>query len=412
MPESTLLKDKHILICFRVLLNEHLGNLLDHIKSNFCGQVFDGPNSSPSLQWNSVIYLCGNVSEFYHQIRPTHRILIVEELSFNFTDQVDLADLVSVGEIPFNVHNVGVLFPNFFALERDYFAELMGNHKFQSLTESNKTGSSFRKGIYLSKVESLDTYRVKSFNLLRCSTNLDGPTEHFAAVDHMIVMKTNEVAEMFFKDPAPLNHVLAQVYENSLTEGKEKKARIKPHSDKTKDMPRNGLIGFGTFYSEELQTRKQASKDDPFDYVYKNGSVLTKLRFKLKTCVTRADLVKEFAVTLYPNSMFLIPLSTNRLYTHEIVPPSLPVDKIPTRMGYVIRCSKTKALHVDGQTYIREPRNLFTKEPGNLVKLRRPTAKDMDDLRDAYLKENTTDAVVEYGNVYYSMNDGDYKMPM
>ena len=45
-------------------------------------------------------------------------------------------------------------------------------------------------------------------------------------------------------------------------------------------------------------------------------------------------------------------LDSNRLYTHEIIPSSLPIEKLPIRMGYVIRCSKTKALYNDGKTYL------------------------------------------------------------
>jgi hypothetical protein len=45
-------------------------------------------------------------------------------------------------------------------------------------------------------------------------------------------------------------------------------------------------------------------------------------------------------------------LEMNRLYTHEISPSHLPMDLIPLRLGYVIRCSKTKAIYKDNKTYI------------------------------------------------------------
>jgi hypothetical protein len=110
-------------------------------------------------------------------------------------------------------------------------------------------------------------------------------------------------------------------------------------------MPRNALMAFCTFYKnyqgndflpEEL-TKFKKSQDDIFDYVYKSTSVLTHLRFRLKNMVEDETLTKHFDVILYPNSVFLMSLNTNRLYTHEIIPSTLPVDSIPTRL---VRWSK------------------------------------------------------------------------
>ena len=172
-------------------------------------------------------------------------------------------------------------------------------------------------------------------------------------------------------------------------------------------MPKDGLIAFCTFYSDDVNNRDiMKPLDDPFDRIYKKGSVLTQLRFKLKKCVTDVKLVKDFSITLYPNSLFLISLSTNRLYTHEIVPPSLAIDKIPTRLGYVIRCSNTKAVHKSGTTYISHG------EKDNYVKLEKPTERDVEELKDFYYQENFTDNFIDYGKIYYSMNDGDYKEPL
>jgi hypothetical protein len=135
--------------------------------------------------------------------------------------------------------------------------------------------------------------------------------------------------------------VLVQIYENKKDERqKEIKARIKAHSDKTKDMPKNGLIAFCSFYDMPTKRQLKPSKTDRYDWCYKETSVLTSLHFKLKNTVIDESFVKEFSVTLYPNSVFIIPLSTNRLYTHEIKPSVLNIDKIPMRMGYV--CSLFK----------------------------------------------------------------------
>ena len=58
----------------------------------------------------------------------------------------------------------------------------------------------------------------------------------------------------FFESVVKFNHVLAQIYENKIIEKDnkklERKAKIKEHSDKTKDMHRNALIAFCTFYKD------------------------------------------------------------------------------------------------------------------------------------------------------------------
>lgn len=69
-----------------------------------------------------------------------------------------------------NIHNVGFYFKDFFD-NKDYFNLIEKSHNFQSLTESNKVGEAYRKGIYLTKVDKNNDH-IK-FNLLRCSTNLD-----------------------------------------------------------------------------------------------------------------------------------------------------------------------------------------------------------------------------------------------
>ena len=250
---------------------------------------------------------------------------------------------------------------------------------------------------------------TSEFHLLRCSTNLDGPTLAFADEDCEILEKVNALAQQNFEQKTELNHVLAQVYENTVTtndanRAKEHKAKIQSHSDKTKDMPANGLIAFVTFYSSDIKSYK-TKPNDHFNRSFKDGSVLTQLRFELKNDVHHLPLKKDFRVTLYPNSVLLIPLSTNRLYTHEIVPPTLPVGRFPTRLGYVVRCSKTKAVFRDGATFIR-------REGEADVRLVKPVQADVNELKRLYQMENVTADMVEYGDVYFSLNEGDYKRPL
>ncbi len=169
-------------------------------------------------------------------------------------------------------------------------------------------------------------------------------------------------------------------------------------------MPKEGLIAFCTFYDNSQFEHLQPSKADKYDWVYKEKSGLTRLLFKLKNIIEDESLVKEFSVTLYPNSAFLIPLTTNRLYTHEIRPSMLNMDKTPTRMGYVVRCSNLEALYVNNHVYI--------KEEGELLKLEPMTDETMNDLRSSYLKENKTEEMVKYKKIRFSMNSGDYKKPI
>ncbi|MFV2173606.1 hypothetical protein, partial [Actinomadura sp. LOL_011] len=276
--------------------------------------------------------------------------------------------------------------------------------KGQSLTESNKPGTAHRSGIYLTPV-TRDGDELH-FRLLRCSTNLSGPTESFRPTDTRIVEALNREAAAVFRNQAPLNHVLAQIYRNTpaTAERKQSKARISAHADKTKDMPVNGIMAFCTFYDglEKLQPLA----DDAFDYGVKGVSGLTKLHFRLKEPTEGGGgaLPAQFTLTLYPGSVFFMPLSTNRLYTHEIRPSMLDADLLPTRLGYVVRCSSAEAVHKNGHTFLKVNEGFVELEP--------PTPAGMNELRRLYAEENKTSSFVDYGDEFlFSMNTGDYVAP-
>jgi hypothetical protein len=370
MSENILLQNKHVLV---VPENITPNPELEYIIHNFCGVVL---TCMKTIQDDSVIiYLTGNIEN----IQERKNTYIIKEFSSNY--EGFHIPLIDSGKVPLNIHNVGVYFTKFFD-DPNYFKLISTQHQFQNLTESNKAGQAFRKGIYMTDVTPTDD--GLKYHLLRCSSNLTGPTDNFRDIDHHIVNQVNNISKQFFSEDTELNHVLAQIYYNN-----DKKASIKAHSDKTKDMPRNGLIAFCTFYDQDLDQQ----------YLYKGTtSVFTRLHFRRKN--SDPNLVNEFDVVLYPNSVFIIPLSCNREFTHEIKPSVLPKDKIPVRMGYVIRCSKTEVVFKDGQTYIGD------------VKLEPMTDNDATELRKLYLKENATDEMVEYGDVYFSMNQGDYLKPI
>ena len=345
-----------------------------------------------------TLYLTGDVARYRGRLDGAARVLAVEELSWNN----ESIERVHLGRVPLRIGRAGVFYRRFFD-ERDLFHRISAEHTFQTLTESVKPSKAHRTGIYLTPVtEHGDELR---FHLLRCSTNLSGPTENFCATDWHIVNALNAEANVIFRDHAPLNHVLAQVYPSTPAshDRKQTKARISAHADKTKDMPASGIMAFCTFY--DGFGALTALAEDAFDYGYKRKSGLTRLHFRLKEPVQQRDgLRPEFSLTLYPGSVFFMPLSTNRLYTHEIQASVLNAEMLPTRLGYVVRCSKTAAVHARGST--------FLELEGQRVPLEPPTQQGMDALRELYAAENRSDAFVDYGDRFrFSMNQGDYQAP-
>lgn len=360
-----------------------------------------------------IVFLAGNIRDLRRGIYEAKEIYVVKEFSYNYEPS---ECTMSMGQLPLDIMGVGILYRKYFEDDVDWFEKIEREHKFQNLTESNKQGQALRTGLYITNV---DSYGSDSwFKLLRCSSNFTGPTENLRETDKIILARLNHTAQFMFHYPAELNHILAQIYNNTTT----KKAAIKDHSDKTKDMSESGIIAFCTFYDEDSWHEQiKTSETDVYDKVYKKTSVLSELKFTIKSDVDAKSigLVDEFTVKLYPGSVFLIPLSTNRLYTHQIKPSVLPVEYLPKRMGYVVRCSKTNASHSrskenidengDGRTYIKVKN---TDEEWILKCMNRPTEEDLNTMRSLYYKENTTSQIIDYGQVVYSMNDGDYMMPI
>ena len=402
-PEATIVQTTNVLLV--------LGELRDaQLARDFCGTVVTAtePSPTPPDLAGKTVYLCGDLARATDVSGPlasAERVLVVHDLSQNI-DEADVSwSVVSRGRVPLLVHGVGVFYRRFFDPAGGYFERIRTEHEFQSLTESNKPGKAHRTGIYLTPVEPRGD--ALHFRLLRCSSNLSGPTENFRACDHHIVDALNLEAAHVFANPAPLNHVLAQAYWNTpATEtAKQTKAKIKGHADKTKDMPAGGIMAFCTFYDRIESLEPLAA--DPFDYGRKKTSGLTRLQFRLKPPVAEqpgCSLPPQFSVTLYPGSVFIMPLSTNRLYTHEVRPSGLDAETIPTRLGYVVRCSNREALHEDGRTFLARGNDRVQLEP--------PTREGMAELRGVYAEENRSDARVEYGDRFpFSMNRGDYERP-
>ena len=394
MEENLPKLNKHIL--FGIDVKEEDKQLYRSMGKTFCGIHVKSLAKIKALKdlHERRLYLCGDLSKVKEIIDPLvpsfEGVYYVAELSYNYVPS--FYHKTTLGQIPTNVHNVGVFFRRYFDAN-GYFERITSEHKFQTLTQHKKTGRAYRTGIYLTPIreEKKDLY----FHLLRCSTNFgpEGPTDNFRDTDDYVVGEVNKLARAFFQQPVKFNHVLAQVYHNQrvLLHGKMKprKAAISEHSDKTKDMPANALMAFVSFYEEE------GGETYP-------DSAFTRLRFRLKGCVKDPSYTKQFDITLYPNSVFMMSLLTNRLYTHEIIPSSLPIEQIPTRMGYVMRCSDRKAVHSDGSTYIFNPHR---------VELKPQTAEGVRRLKKLYKLENATARRVKYDGFDFSMNEGDYAQP-
>jgi hypothetical protein len=400
--EARILDANNILVAPSTLKDEGLIR-------DFCGSVItidDLSSSSPDFA-HKTVYLCGDVSKVRaHDLNAAARVFVIRELSHGYNgDGGNSRTLVDLGRVPVRVHGVGVYYRRFFDPGSDHFNRICSEHAFQSLTESTKPGTAHRTGIYLTPVTQND--EELHFRLLRCSTNLSGPTENFRATDRRIVDALNQEAAFIFQNQAPLNHVLAQIYHNTPAADarKQSKARISAHADKTKDMPANGIMAFCAFYDRLDKLRPLTQ--DAFDYGHKGISGLTKLHFRLKEPVEEragCALPDQFTLTLYPDSVFFMPLSTNRLYTHEIRSSALNAELLPTRLGYVVRCSSAEAVHKNGHT--------FLKKDGTLVELEPPTPEGMDELRKLYAEENKTQAFIDYGDGFlFSMNTGDYVAP-
>ncbi|NIG52853.1 hypothetical protein [Chitinophaga sp. Cy-1792] len=400
--ENSITKERNVLLVLQEVENSD-AETKDLIK-RFCGKII---YNVAEIQAGKRLYVCGDISLLQEQSLP---LFIIQELSRNYEHlHENNIHLITLGEVPVIVSNAGVYFRRLFTGD-DFFDKIKSEHAFQELTESNKPSKAFRKGIYLTdirKEEAAAGNEALHYRLLRCSSNLTGPTDNFRTTDRQIIDRLNEEVKYVFEERTDLNHVLAQIYENKAkTEDtdKEVKSRIKAHSDKTKDMPAEGLIVFCTFYDTADLAHLKPVEADRYDRCYKDVSGFTRLFFKLKSTVEDDSLEKDFSVTLYPNSVFMIPLSTNRLYTHEIRPSMLNVDMIPTRLGYVVRCSNLEAVHTNNQTFI--------KDNGQFIELEKMTVEMQEELRSSYYEENKSEKLMTYGKVHFSMNAGDYEKPI
>lgn len=429
--ENILITNKHILIIDENdIYMKNIYIKYQYEINNFCGNKIININeiNINNINKNTLIYLTGNINNYiilYNNIIPSNNINIIKELSYNYDEIIN--NIINIGQMPLNINNVGLYYCNYFDKTKDYFNLISTEHKFQELTESNKPTNALRKGIYITHVN--ESNNGIEFNLLRCSTNMNGPTDNMRNTDNEILNEiNNNILPYFYEKEITINHVLAQIYYSKIIQHKITKGKISAHSDKTKDMPADGVIVFCSFYENYINNKFNDKKiinssTDNFDYVYNNKqhkehmSILTKLRFRLKNDnFNNNNYNKLFDITLYPNSIFIISLEINKLYTHEII-PSVLSNNIPLRLGYTIRCSNTKAIYKNNNTDIGSARihrisTYILYKDGEEQKLNEPNETDINTIKKLYYLENTTSDTINYGDMNFSLNNGDYMQPI
>lgn len=159
-------------------------NEIDYLEKNFCGNVINSLEQIIKINSDNLtnIFIMGDIEKNIQNIKNHNicykKIFIINELCWgNFVIYPDdYIQIINLGNVPININNVGIYFRNCFNTQTNWFKSVSEEHKFQSLTESNKESNAFRTGIYLTPVEILDTNnsnKVK-FNLMMSSTNFEG----------------------------------------------------------------------------------------------------------------------------------------------------------------------------------------------------------------------------------------------
>lgn len=416
--EARLAFDRNVLLVFEA------DNRHQELAESFFGTVIMVPTPFSRVDaarlTGKVVYLCGDISwarsdEMKESLSGIQEGFIIEKISTNLGSNQEVPS-VEIGRVPVSVQGVGVLYKQFFDLIDlpDVFQQVQQDHTFQPMADPDEPEAQASTppttGVSLTPV-TRDEKGDLVFRLLRNSTNnFAGPTENFKATDHQLVDSLNQESLRIFDNQAPLNHVVAQIYWDK----QSPPASERMASDKTKDMPTNGIVAFTTFYDRLGDPlHSSTNQRDPFDWVHEGRrSGLTRMRFRLKDQVQQrgSRLVGRFDVILYPNSVFFMPLSTNRLYTHEIVSSQVSSEYLPTRMEYVVRCSATEAVHKEGKTYIQKPGCAGKKR--NWEPMEEPSEAGVKRLKRFYEEEDKSDKYIPYDSRFtFSLNVGDYRRP-
>jgi hypothetical protein len=399
--EAVFNQDKHVLIYGNPSESTNLDDF-NYIVNNFCGRVYHVsclPDSIRNTKFDGKIWAMGDLKDM-----PKGQPLQVIGDHSTFENWSDMWTKTDDGQVPINVDGIGVFFRR--STNLSLFKSLLSGHKMFTLTETNKAGTAHRTGTYLSPMTCHDG--SIEYKYLRCSTNLDGPTQEFNEFDNQIVVQVNGLMNDYFTGAELMNHVLMQLYNNTVVDGKQVKARISSHADKTKDMPEGGVMAFVTLYDlDELAKLGSlpGMVTSRFDMKMNGKSIFPTLLFKPKADIPH---LKEQSIPLYPGSVFIMSLSSNRIYTHAVVPAVGEVAHLPTRLGYVARCSNRTAKWQEDGTYVKYDDTWHQMLPTDSEE----ASEEASVVRNLYFQENTTMNCIEYGQWYSSFNKGDYMKPM
>lgn len=411
-----------ILTKVHVLYHDDLKLLLDpefvRLTQKFCGQVATSLTlDSVTFHTSSLVYYCGDVTQLdLTKFTKYSQVFLVKEFCTNIPENAQFP-VIRYGEIPLNVHGMGVLVRDAFPMETDWYDEVTKAHNWQHLTVHNNKSDAHRLGTYLCEVKDNGNGEY-DYLLMRCSTNFRGPTQCFQDVDRFLLRRATQLLQPYFKQQVKLNHILAQMYVNGQT-----KAGISRHADKDEDFEKDEksgkvashcMIVFISLYEGYVngtfpKLKLERSREDHFDFVYGKGgeTALTGLEFNRKQQLEFPEHTPHsFVVRLPPNSVLAIPLYTNNLMTHGTVASKLPSALIPTRLGIVPRTGGCVAKWRDGKTW------LWNSTTRSWEALHPATWKEIQLLKDKYKTQNFSDQDPQYEEFFFSMNEGDYEAPL
>ena len=157
-----------------IFLLKKVDTEIQSLQGGFCGEtVFSLEDVADRLkeEKKKLVYIAGDVQLIWKTIPEFFRTstFVITDYSYHLEEvKKSFTPLeVRVGQVPRNVHGVGVWLPDFFDSKTDYFEEVQKAHPFRSLRLSTKPDEAYRTGTYLSRVWQEE--KKTHFHLLRCS---------------------------------------------------------------------------------------------------------------------------------------------------------------------------------------------------------------------------------------------------
>lgn len=117
MIENNLILDQCTLVCLDTFDNPDL----IYMKDNFAGRVV---TQLEDLTLTPIMYLTGDINKLLSNeiIRQCPSLCVIEEFSTYIHDDNPLLKFIPYGQVPLNIHNVGVYFRRYFDDDIDYFS--------------------------------------------------------------------------------------------------------------------------------------------------------------------------------------------------------------------------------------------------------------------------------------------------